>query len=221
MTQLYSSVGGIAGYFYFQNAAGNTIDPRQNVIGTDHFKKLSQEFRVASPQDERFRVVAGLFYQRQSNDIHQDYQVPGLAPELSVNGFPGTLWLTQQHRVDKDYAMFGEAAFDILPNLTFTAGGRGFIYDNSLIGFFGFGRDPAYVQGATIIRHPTPRAARAPASPGASPPRDSRFATRNWRAQGRPCCRLRWRAVPAPISGPSRTARSFPRSRKGRASPTA
>ncbi|HTI31104.1 MAG TPA: TonB-dependent receptor [Sphingomonas sp.] len=139
---LYSSVGGVAGYFYFQNAAGQTIDSRQRVIGSDHFKKTSQEFRVASPQGERFRVVAGLFYQRQSNLIHQDYQVPNLAPNLSVNGVPGTLWLTQQHRVDKDYAAFGEASFDILPTLTLTAGGRGFIYDNSLIGFFGFGRDP-------------------------------------------------------------------------------
>ena len=139
---LYHSVGGVAGYFYFSNAAGNPIDARQRVIGTDHFKKLSQEFRVASPQGDRFRVVAGLFYQRQSNDIHQDYQVAGLAPELSVNGLPGTLWLTQQHRVDRDYAMFGEASYDILPNLTLTAGGRAFIYDNSLIGFFGFGRNP-------------------------------------------------------------------------------
>ncbi|MEO7689950.1 MAG: TonB-dependent receptor [Sphingomonas sp.] len=139
---LYSSVGGLAGYFYFTNAAGQTIDPRQKVIGSDHFKKMSQEFRVASPQDERFRIVAGAFYQNQSNDIHQDYQVAGLAPALSVNGSPGTLWLTQQHRVDKDYAMFGEASFDILPNLTLTGGGRAFIYDNTLIGFFGFGRNP-------------------------------------------------------------------------------
>jgi outer membrane receptor protein involved in Fe transport len=38
--------------------------------------------------------------------------------------------------------MFGEAAYDILPNLTATAGGRAYIYDNSLIGFFGFGRNP-------------------------------------------------------------------------------
>ena len=140
---LYSSVGGIAGYFYFTNAAGRQIDSRQRIIGSDHFRKLSQELRVASPQDERFRVVSGLFYQRQSNDIHQDYQVAGLDPALSVNGFPGTLWLTQQKRVDKDYAVFGEASFDIVPKLTLTAGGRAFIYDNSLIGFFGFGRNPA------------------------------------------------------------------------------
>ena len=139
---LYASAGGIAGYFYFKDNAGRTIDPRQRVISSDHFKKLSQELRVASPSTERFRVVAGAFYQRQSNDIHQDYQVAGLATSLSVNGSPGTLWLTQQHRVDRDYAMFGEASFDITPKLTVTAGGRGFIYDNSLIGFFGFGRDP-------------------------------------------------------------------------------
>jgi len=141
--QLYHNAGGLAGYFYFQDNAGNTIDPRQRIIGTDHFKKLSQELRVASPQEDRFRIVAGLFYQRQSNDIHQDYQVAGLADTLSVNGLPGTLWLTQQHRVDRDYAVFGEASFDITPKLTATAGARTFIYDNTLIGFFGFGRDPA------------------------------------------------------------------------------
>ncbi|WP_151953965.1 TonB-dependent receptor [Sphingomonas sp. EC-HK361] len=139
---LYSSVGGLAGYFYYQDNAGNTIDPRQNVLATDHFKKLSQEFRVASPADEPFRIVAGAFYQRQSNLIHQDYQIPGLGNQVSVNGSPGTLWLTQQHRVDKDYAVFGEASFDLTPTLTLTAGGRAYIYDNSLIGFFGFGRNP-------------------------------------------------------------------------------
>ena len=140
--QMYQSVGGLANYFNYQDASGKTIDPRQRVIGTDHFKKMSQEFRVASPSTERFRLVAGAFYQRQSNVIHQDYQIPGLGPQVSVNGWPGTLWLTQQYRVDKDYAMFGEASFDILPKLTVTAGGRAFIYDNSLVGFFGFGRNP-------------------------------------------------------------------------------
>ncbi|MEG3175528.1 TonB-dependent receptor [Sphingomonas sp. RB3P16] len=140
---LYSKAGGIAGYFYFKDNAGNPIDSRQRIVASDHFKKMSQELRIASPSGDRFRLVAGAFYQRQSNAIHQDYQVPGLATTLSVNGHPGTLWLTEQHRVDKDYAMFGEASYDITPQLTATVGGRAFIYDNSLIGFFGFGRDPA------------------------------------------------------------------------------
>lgn len=154
---LYESFGGLANYFSYQDAAGNTIDPRQWVLASDHFKKISQEFRVASPQEDRFRVVAGLFYQRQTNEIHQDYSIPNLGPLVSVNGRPGTLWLTEQFRVDKDYAMFGEASFDILPNLTLTAGGRAFIYDNSLIGFFGFGRNPAFIQGADD--NPPPNAA--------------------------------------------------------------
>ncbi|MES2042551.1 MAG: TonB-dependent receptor [Pseudomonadota bacterium] len=140
--QLYASAGGLAGYFYYQDNAGKTIDPRQLIIGYDHFTKHSEEFRVASPTTERFRITAGLFYQRQTHLIHQDYQIPGLGSAVSVNGYPGTLWLTQQDRVDRDYAMFGEAAFDITPQLTLTAGGRAFIYDNSLIGFFGFGRNP-------------------------------------------------------------------------------
>jgi len=138
----YESVGGLAYYFAYIDGAGSTIDPRQRVIGTDHFKKLSQELRIASPQDEPLRFVGGLFFQRQTNAIHQDYKVDGLGPQVSVNGFPGTLWLTQQERVDKDYAAFGELSFDLTPQLTLTAGGRLFRYDNSLVGFFGFGRNP-------------------------------------------------------------------------------
>lgn len=140
---LYASSGGLAGYFYFWDAAGNTIDPRQKVIGSDHFKKLSQELRIASPADQPLRFVGGLFYQRQSNDIFQDYQVAGLGPRVSVNGRPGTLWLTKQERVDRDYAAFGELSYDLLQNVTLTAGVRAYKFDNTLIGFFGFGRDPA------------------------------------------------------------------------------
>ena len=139
---LYSSVGGLSGYFYYLDSAGRTIDPRQKVIGTDHFKKMSHELRIASPSDASLRFVGGLFLQRQSNDIHQDYQIANLGPAVSVNSFPGTLWLTQQHRVDRDYAAFGELTFDVSSKLTFTGGLRAFKYDNSLIGFFGFGRNP-------------------------------------------------------------------------------
>jgi iron complex outermembrane recepter protein len=139
---LYASVGGIAGYLYVWDALGNNIDPRQKVISSDHFKKASQELRISSPSDKRLRVVAGLFWQRQTNEIHQDYQIAGLGPLGSVNGLPGTLWLTEQYRVDKDYAAFGELSFDLTDQLTFTGGIRGFKYDNSLVGFFGFGRNP-------------------------------------------------------------------------------
>jgi outer membrane receptor protein involved in Fe transport len=147
---LTDDAGNITGYlhglrevFYYQDNAGNPILPVQHIVGSDHFKRVSQELRFASPSEEPFRVVGGIFYQRQSNLIHQDYQVTGLGSAVSVNGLPGTLWLTQQKRVDRDYAIFGEASWDITPRLTLTGGLRGYKFDNTLIGFFGFGRNPA------------------------------------------------------------------------------
>ena len=148
--QLYESAGGLANYFALYDSEGNFVsNPQQFIIGTNHFRKLSQELRFASPADKPFRVIAGAFFQRQTNFIHQDYRVDDLGPDMSVNGFPGTLWLTQQKRKDKDYALFGEASFDVTPQVTLTAGGRLFKYDNTLIGFFGFGRNPNIGEGDT------------------------------------------------------------------------
>jgi outer membrane receptor protein involved in Fe transport len=140
---LYAGAGGIANYFYFTDNAGRQIDPSQHIIGRDHFTKMSHELRISSPASNPLRFVGGLFYQRQTHLIHQDYQVTNLASALSVNGFPGTLWLTQQDRIDRDYAAFGELSYDIAPTVTLTGGIRAYRYDNSLIGFFGFGRNPA------------------------------------------------------------------------------
>ena len=102
------------------------------------YKKQSHELRLTSPADKRLRLVAGLFYQRQQHDIEQNYIIPGLAESLQV---PGTdnVWLTKQERVDRDYAAFGEMSFDFTPQLTGTVGGRWYKFDNSLVGFFGFG----------------------------------------------------------------------------------
>ena len=94
----YESYGGLANYFYFQDSDGNTIDPRQYIVGSEHFKKMSHELRVSSPADKPFRVLGGAFYQVQKNHIYQNYLVDNLAPDLSVNGWPGTVWLTLEDR---------------------------------------------------------------------------------------------------------------------------
>ena len=137
----YISLGysGLLDYNNYVDNAGNNIDPRQHIDGTEHFHKISHEVRLASPVDKPFRVLAGAFYQRQTNFIVQDYLVDNLATFRSVPGYPGTIWLTRQYRVDKDTALFGEANLDLSSQLTLTAGGRLYKYDNSLIGFNGFG----------------------------------------------------------------------------------
>jgi iron complex outermembrane receptor protein len=138
----YETYGGLAYYQYFRDNAGDIINPRQHIVGTDHFKKMSQELRVATPADRPIRAIFGAFYQDQKNHIFQDYLVDNLATDLSVTGYPGTLWLTNQSREDKDWALFGEANWDVTHTVTLTGGLRLYRFDNTLYGFAGFGPYP-------------------------------------------------------------------------------
>ena len=131
----YNELGGYGAYWYDNDY--NPIVPNQLIQADDSFKRQSHELRLTSPSDKRLRLVAGLFYQRQEHNIEQNYIIPGLADFLVVDG-TDNIWFTKQLRVDRDYAAFGELSFDITPQLTATAGGRWYKFDNSLVGFFGF-----------------------------------------------------------------------------------
>jgi iron complex outermembrane receptor protein len=129
----------------FLDNAGNLINPAQHIIGRDHFTKTSHEFRVSTPKDYPVRGTFGFFIQRQVHEILQDYlvdngdQLGSVAPnDISIPGWPGTLWLTDQERVDRDKAVFGELSYDILSNLTLNTGIRYYTFDNTLQGFYGF-----------------------------------------------------------------------------------
>ena len=130
----------LAGYgAYIHDDAGNLINPAQYIIGNDDYRKTSNEVRLSSPREDRFRFVIGLFDEEQSHDINQQYKINGLGSDLEVTGWPDTLWLTQQVRDDNDSAIFGEMNFDFTEQLTGTVGARYFRTDDSLKGFFGFG----------------------------------------------------------------------------------
>lgn len=136
---LYGS--GLSAYLYDDD--GNFVDPGQYIQGRDLYNKHSQELRLSSPTDWRFRFVTGLYYQRQFHSIEQNYLIGGdITSAIEVTGWPNTLWLTQQDRIDRDYAIFGEFSYDLQDNLTLTAGLRVFKAKNSLKGFFGYG--PGY-----------------------------------------------------------------------------
>jgi iron complex outermembrane recepter protein len=123
---------------------GTKINNSQYILGADQYRKFSQELRVATPKENRLRFIGGLFYNRQEHYITQNYRVDQLPTDKSVTGWPQTLWLTDQIRVDRDYAVFGELSYDITPALTGTVGYRFFRYDNSLDGFFGFGKNQTF-----------------------------------------------------------------------------
>ncbi|MBL8199880.1 MAG: TonB-dependent receptor [Chromatiales bacterium] len=124
---------------YFYNDVGDAIDFSQYVLSSDRYKKYSQELRFSTPQENRLRALVGAFWQRQEHAIYQDYKINDLAESLSVTGKEDTLWLTEQERIDEDYALFGEVYYDFTEKLTGTVGARWFKYDNSLEGYFGFG----------------------------------------------------------------------------------
>lgn len=148
MNRAFSSQNDYADYGFYYDAiagsgayvvdnAGRLIDPSQLYINNRKTTKLSQEFRVASPRDARFRVIAGLFYQRQTELGEDNYLTTNFATRLSVPGRPGQVWLTRQNRIDRDYAAFGQFDFDLTDKLTITGGLRAYKFDNTLVGFFG------------------------------------------------------------------------------------
>jgi iron complex outermembrane receptor protein len=145
--------GAPAGYTKFElqpDGSGNFIDPTQRQLLKDKYSKMSHELRISSPTTNPLRVTLGLFYQRQTDKISADYVIDGLAGTTSAftdaHGAPFTpfgddIFGTRLKRIDRDYAVFGELSYDIVPGLTFTGGVRGFKAKNTLTGFSGFKSD--------------------------------------------------------------------------------
>ena len=124
---------------YWTDDIGNPIEPTQYIQAVDKFTKESHEIRISTPGELPLRFVGGYFFQNQTHDIQQRYMIDGLGDFLEVPGWSDTLWLTKQFRTDKDYALFGEVAWDFAENWTLTGGSRYFLSENGLKGFFGFG----------------------------------------------------------------------------------
>lgn len=150
----YDKVDG-SGAYWTDSTGTPLAHPSQHIFGTDRFDKSSHELRFASPKEDRLRFVGGVFQQRQSHWIIQDYKMPGFDPAQSVTGWKDTIWLTDQMRVDRDEAIFGQAAFDITDKLTITGGVRGYHYKNSLEGFFGFSSGYSSHTGESQCFNPT------------------------------------------------------------------
>ncbi len=137
------------------NGAGGTLtNPTQFVDNHDKYTKMSHELRVTSPADFRFRGVAGLFYQRQTDNIRAAFEAPDLPQYYSVDGQTDTIYLSQQIRVDRDYAAFTQLSFDLTDQLKIDAGIRKFWVNNTLFGFFGFNDDGYSSHGEATCEPP-------------------------------------------------------------------
>ena len=117
---------------------GQLTNPLQFTDNHDKYTKMSHELRLSSPADYRFRGVVGGFYQRQTDDIRAAFQANNLPAYFTVDGQPDTIYLSQQTRVDRDYALFTDLTFDVTDKFKISGGIRRFWVENTLYGFFGF-----------------------------------------------------------------------------------
>ncbi|MGA9366711.1 MAG: TonB-dependent receptor, partial [Steroidobacteraceae bacterium] len=151
---------------------GKPIMPQQFVIGAGDFEMWSQELRVTTPVDEPVHATAGVFMERQMHNIWQNYTMPGygwsnvaggnpngfgyIAPnDYSVPGFPNTIWLTDEQRVDRDRAVFGQVTWDINSQWSVSGGARYYKYDNSLLGFYGYNSTYSSGEGVATCFEPS------------------------------------------------------------------
>ncbi|MDE2447928.1 MAG: TonB-dependent receptor [Gammaproteobacteria bacterium] len=169
-SEFYDKMNG-SGAYYLGND-GNPIMPQQFVIGAGDFEMWSQELRLTTPLDLPVHATAGIFLQRQMHNIWQNYTMPGYGwtsvyggnpgglgyidpNNLSVPGFPNTIWLTDEQRVDRDRAAFTQVTYEVTQQLSLTAGVRFYKYDNSLIGFYGFNKNFFSGEGTATCFEPS------------------------------------------------------------------
>ncbi|HKD55644.1 MAG TPA: TonB-dependent receptor [Steroidobacteraceae bacterium] len=174
--------------YYYLWPANST----QLIYGADRYQMFSNELRIASPKEYPVRFVGGLFQQRQTHNIEQNYVINGLDPSLWVGAgtsylWPNTWWLTQQQRVNRDKAVFGELNWDMTSQLTLTAGVRRFNYDNTLQGFYGFGLNAFGSNPGLLPPSQFP--------PGFSPSSGQQICFNDTPFQGAPCEDLNKRAT--------------------------
>lgn len=129
-------------HFVVTQAFGLPIDPLKSVIDeSEGYKSFVHETRYTSDLEGPLQFTAGIFYQRTKNRLRYlpaSYQiglwdavtafVPDEVAADPINGFglyeDDLIYINMVDFNTKEYAVFGEATFDISDMMSITAGGR-------------------------------------------------------------------------------------------------
>jgi iron complex outermembrane receptor protein len=114
-----------------------------NLRDTTDLSTFTQELRLASDYDGPFQWLIGGFYSDVNRDYRQRLPTPGYdaftdatlgagTAAGAANGFPANSPFNSDLPFDiKQFAIFGEATYDITDKLTFTAGGRYYDFEET------------------------------------------------------------------------------------------
>lgn len=124
---------------YNGNIGNTCYAPNKSYQVRNRTKRFTQEFRITTPADKRIRGTFGLFYDNNKLFDNTDWsylqEAAGFiyrrAPNASVNANDTSVrpvkvgFFNDIQRKDKQFAAYGEASFDIIPEkLTITGGLR-------------------------------------------------------------------------------------------------
>lgn len=142
----YSASGGYAVYYNCDSGAATATpgkvchNPKNHVHNDVRSTRFTEEFRISTPSERRLRAIGGAYY-----DQDYVYDQDHFAYEGSVDsGFgsanqplsyvtainrnvtdPAVQFINDITRSDRQYAIFGEVSYDIIPEkLTLTVGAR-------------------------------------------------------------------------------------------------
>lgn len=116
-----------------------------NLRDTTDLETFTQELRLASDYDGPFQWLLGAFYSDVKREYRQRLPTPsydaftdatlGAGTSAAVaNGFPANSPFNSDLPFDiKQFAVFGEVSYDITEQLTFTAGGRYYDFEESRV----------------------------------------------------------------------------------------
>ncbi|MCP9221177.1 TonB-dependent receptor [Erythrobacter sp. LQ02-29] len=121
--------------------SGTCQAPNNYVTSDSDLTKFTQELRFSTPEQNRFRVTAGAFYAKTILKERNDYNYPGNIAAAPFGGFapnypfpgiyqsdPGPLpasaiFRNDVKRTDEQFGLFGQASFDVVPDLLSVTGG--------------------------------------------------------------------------------------------------
>ena len=124
---------------YNGNIGNTCYTPNKSYQVRDITKRYTQELRLTTPAKERIRGTLGFFYDVNKLNDNTDWSylqtaagfIYPRAPDPSVNAFDKSVrpvnvgFFNDIQRRDRQYAIYGEASFDIIPeHLTITGGLR-------------------------------------------------------------------------------------------------
>ena len=161
---------------YNGNIGNTCYAPNKSYQTRNRTKRLTQEFRVTTPAENRLRGTFGLFYDNNQLKDNTDWsylqQDAGFiyrrAPNASVNANDtsvrgvGVGFFNDVQRKDKQFAAYGEASFDIVPDKLTVTGGLRYYNEKASIN----GSSAGSFGGARGVYNP----ATGTYSPSATPP---------------------------------------------------